>query len=761
MPDSFETATSRRPSARRRFLLGGLGLAGALVIGWGVMPPRQRLHAAPPEGLDPGLLPLNGWVMLSREGEVTVMLARSEMGQGVMTALPMLVAEELDVPLSRIRVMQAPIRKIYGDITMLGDGLPFHPEDSGVIKRGAQWMSRKLMREAGVMVTGGSTSVRDSWLPMREAGAAARARLVAAAAEQWQVAVSECRTENGEVVHAAGRRAGYGELAERAARIGDVPFRLKEVAEFKLIGQSWPRLDVPSKSDGSAQFALDVKLPGMRYAMVVMCPVFGGTLAGFDPASVQGMPGVLEVMALDADRAGAPEAVALVADTRWHAMQAQKALSVRWTEGAHAALSSEDIMAGLAAALAADEGFTYYRRGDIDKAGGVRRIEAEYRAPFLAHAAMEPVNCTASYSDGRLSLWVPTQVPSIAVTAAARAAGIAEDRVDLHLTPLGGGFGRRLDTDMVVQAAQIARKLEGTPVQLLWTRTQDLAHDFYRPATLARLSAEIDAQGRLLGWRTRSASGSPIHHLTHRAFGLPMVGPDKTTVEGLYDHPYEIPRQRVSHVIVDSAVPLGTWRSVGHSQNAFFKESFIDEIAHAAQVDPVEFRRRLLAAHPRQRAVLDAAVRMAGQPGEGRAHGVALHQSFGSIVAQVAEVSVEDTAIRVHKVWCAVDCGIAVHPDGVRQQVESSVAFGLSAALHDEVTLREGRVRQSNFHDYRTLRPRDMPEVEVTILPGTNAPEGMGEPAVPPVAPAVANAVFRLTGQRLRSLPLTLESGLS
>ena len=750
-----------RPSSRRRFLLGGLGLAGALVIGWGVMPPRQRLHAAPPEGLDPALLPLNGWVMVSKDGQVSVMLARSEMGQGVMTSLPMLVAEELDIPLSRIAVMQAPIRKIYGDITMLADGLPFHPEETGWIKRGAQWMSRKLMREVGIMVTGGSTSVKDSWLPMREAGAAARARLVAAAAERWQVPAAECRTENGEVLHASGHRAGYGELAERAARIGDVPFRLKEASEFRIIGHSQPRLDAPAKSSGSAQFGLDVKLPGMRYAMVVMCPVFAGTLAGYDAASLKDMPGVLEVMPLEADRSGAAAAVAVVADTRWHAMRAQKALSVQWNEGANAALSSDSILHELATALEADEGFTYFRRGDADKAAGATRIEATYRAPFLAHAALEPVNCTARFASGRLTLWVPTQVPSIAVTAAARAAGIDEDAVDLHVTQLGGGFGRRLDTDMVVQATQIARKLNGAPVQLLWNRTQDLAHDFFRPAAVARLSAEMDTQGHLLTWRTHSASGSPIHHLTHRAFGLPMVGPDKTTVEGLYDHPYEIPHQRVSHVIVDSAVPLGTWRSVGHSQNAFFKESFIDEIAHAAQVDPVAFRRGLLAAHPRHLAVLDAAVSLAGEPAAGRAHGVALHQSFGSIVAQVAEVSVDGAAIRVHKVWCAVDCGTVVNPEGVRQQVESSVAFGLSAALNDEISLRDGRVRQSNFHDYRTLRLSDMPEVEVAILNSTEPPEGMGEPAVPPVAPAVANAVFRLTGQRLRSLPLKLEGSVS
>lgn len=755
-------ARSDRPSRpRRRFLLGGLGVAGALVVGWGALPPRQRLHADPPAGLPPGQWPLNGWVMVDREGKVTVMLARSEMGQGVMTSLAMLVAEELDVPLADVRLRQAPLRRIYGDITMLAEGLPFHPDEHGPIKRSAQWIARKLMREAGVMVTGGSTSVKDSWQPMREAGAAARARLVAAAAERWQVPVATCRTADGRVLHADGRSLGYAELAARAASIGEQDFRLKDPSEFRLIGRAQPRLDTPAKVNGSAQFGLDVRLPGLRYAMVAMCPVFGGALAGYDASSVAALPGVLRLMPLPADRSGAPQAVAVVADSRWHAMRAIGQLEVQWNEGAHARLSSDAVMQGLAAALDTDEGFVYYRRGDPGQSAPARRIEAEYSAPFLAHAAMEPVNCTARYSDGRLQVWVPTQVPSVAVTAAARAAGIDESAVEMQVTLLGGGFGRRLDTDMIVQAVQIARALDGPPVQLLWTREQDMAHDFYRPATLARLAAGLDARGRLLSWQTRSASGSPVQHLTHRAFGLPMLGPDKATVEGLFDHPYEIPHQRVSHTIVESPVPLGTWRSVGHSQNAFFKESFIDELAHAAEQDPVAFRRQLLVSHPRHRAVLDAAVRLAGRPAPGRAHGVALHQSFGSIVAQVAEVSVQGTAIRVHRVSCAVDCGIAVHPDGVRQQIESSVAFGLAAALNDEVSLRDGRVQQSNFHDYRTLRLHEMPEVRVVILPSREAPEGMGEPGVPPVAPAVANAVFRLTGQRLRSLPLRLERSSS
>ncbi len=745
--------------SRRRFVLGTVAAAGALVIGWSLLPPRQRLHTDPPAALPDAKFPLNGWVMVSVDGRVTLMLAKSEMGQGVMTSLAMLVAEELDVPLAAIDFMQAPIRKIYGDVTIAAEGLPFHPEDHGMLRRGAQWMTRKLLREVGVMVTGGSSSVRDSWQPLREAGAAARARLVAAAAQAWTLPAAECSTRAGRVLHPGGRSASYGELAERAAGIGDVPYQLKDVSQFRLIGLPVHRVDVPAKVNGSARFGMDVRLPGMRYAMLAMCPVFGGRLRGFDAASVEHLPGIDKVMVLDADRSGAPDAVAVVADSRWHAMQAVGQLAVSWDEGAAAQVSSGGIVEELRRALDDDAGFTYYRRGDVDAQQASKQVRAEYRVPFVAHAAMEPLNCTALYEHGRLTVWAPTQSPSVAVTVAARAANVDSDAVDLQVTMLGGGFGRRLDNDLVAQAAQLARAMEGQPVQLMWTREQDLAHDFYRPAAVARLLGSLAADGRLLGWETKSAGGSPVQPLLQRAFGLPVAGPDKATVEGLYDHPYEIPHQKVAHVIVDSAVPLGSWRSVGHSHNAFFKECFIDELAHEAGADAVEFRRRLLDAHPRQRAVLDAAVALAGEAGEGRALGVALHDAFGSIVAQVAEVSVEGSRIRVHSISCAVDCGMAINPDGVMQQVESSIAFGLASALNDEIVVSNGRVQQSNFHDYRTLRLPDMPEVRVTIVPSSEPPGGMGEPATPPVAPAVANAVFRLTGRRLRSLPLRLDAG--
>jgi isoquinoline 1-oxidoreductase subunit beta len=753
---------------RRRFLFGGVAVVGALVVGWGAMPARQRLHSAHPLPLTNGAVALNGWLALAPDGTVTLAMPRSEMGQGVHTALPMLVAEELDVPLSAVRLVQAPLDAIFGNVAMLRDGLPFHPDDHGVLKTTAQWLVGKVARELGLVITGGSSSVKDAWLPMREAGATARAMLVAAAAAQWHAKVADCRTEGGHVIHADGRRLAYGALAAAAATAQPGEVRLKSPQQFTLIGRAQPRRDTPSKVDGSAVFGIDVRPPGMVYAAVRMTPVIGGTVATVDTAAVLKMAGVLRVVdfsSITGPHAGAGAGVAVVARSYWQARQAALALPITWHDGANAGLSSDAVFAGFAASLDRQEGHAYHRVGDMDlvegRSGNVATtIGAEYRAPFLAHAAMEPVNCTAQVKDGKVHVWAPTQSPGFAVQAAAQAAGVAERDVTLEVTLLGGGFGRRLDVDMVAQAVAIARAMAGVPVQTIWSREDDTTHDVYRPAALARFAATLDAGGQVLGYDCKSAGGSVSHQFFKRNLGLPAAGPDKTTAEGAFDMPYELPNQRIRHVIVDSAVPLGYWRSVGHSHNAFFKESFIDELAHAAGQDGVAFRRALLAHHPRHLAVLDAAVARAGTAPPGRAHGVALHQSFGTIVAQVVEVSVEvsggSSEIRVHRVVCALDCGLAVNPNIIAQQAESGVIFGLSAALYGAVTIRDGNVEQTNFHDYPVVRLNQAPVVETIIMPSAEHPEGMGEPAVPPVAPAVANAVFKLTGKRLRNLPLTL-----
>jgi isoquinoline 1-oxidoreductase beta subunit len=748
---------------RRNFLLGGVLAGGALLVGWGVQPPRQRLHTGAPLPVQNGAMALNGWIAIAPDGAVSVVVPRSEMGQGVHTALLTLVAEELDVPLGAVRVAPAPIDPIFANLTVLRENLPFHPDDTGQLHQGAQWLMAKLGRELGIMFTGGSTSVRDAWAPMREAGAVARAMLLKAAAETWHLGVAKLRTEDGFVLHPDGRRLGYGALAAGAARVGagidgsDV--RLKEAREFRLIGKPLGRVDSRIKSDGTARFGIDARPPSMVYAAVKMAPTLGATLASFDANAVRRMAGVQAVVPVPGtpgELTGARAGVAVVAASWWQARQAAHALPVSWNEGEHARLSTEALFDTFARALDEEGGYAYHETGSQDVSGAALTVAAEYRAPFLAHAAMEPINCTAQVVDGKVRLWASTQVPSVAVDVAARVAGVARADVAIEVMLLGGGFGRRLEADMVAQAVTVAMALQGKPVQLIWTREDDTTHDVYRPAALARYQAHLDANGNILAWDARSAGGAIGHQYFPRNLGLPGVGPDKTTSEGAYDMQYGIPNQRIAHVIVDSPVPLGYWRSVGHSHNAFFKESFIEELAHAARRDSVEFRRALLKEHPRALAVLDAAVARAGQPEEGRAHGVALHRSFGSTVAQVAEVSVEGSTIRVHRVVCAIDCGLVVNPNIVAQQMESGVLFGLSAALHGEITFKDGRVEQSNFGDYPVLRMSEAPEVETIVMPSNAHPEGVGEPAVPPIAPAVAAAVFRLTGQRLRSLPLRL-----
>jgi len=754
--------------SRRRFLLSATAVAGAMVVGWGALPARQRVRGKVPLPLarSHGAVALNGWVAIAPDNSVTVAMARSEMGQGVHTALPMLLAEELDVPLERVQLVQAPNDKIYGNVAALVDNLPFHPDDESRGKRVASWLMAKVGRELGINLTGHSSSVKDLWLPMREAGATARALLIEAAAREWKVRPLECFTEAGFVGHPNGKRASYGSLVAAAAGMTPGEVRLKTVGQFRLIGTAVPRRDSPSKVNGSAVFGLDVRPEGMLYAAVRMSPVIGGTVASVDTAAVLKMPGVSRVVDFSpalAEKTGAGAGVAVVAAHYWQARQAAAALPVIWLEGVNGRLSSADVFKRFAQQLDDEDGHAYYTAGDMDEVDGmaeangtVKTLKAEYRAPFLAHAAMEPLNCTAQVKDGKVRLWVSTQVPTLAIDTAAKVAGVKAADVTLEVTMLGGGFGRRLEADFIAQAVAVAKECNGAPVQLIWSREDDITHDVYRPAALARFAASLDAAGNISAWDNKSVSASVGHQYLKRSLGLPGLGPDMTTAEGEFDMQYEIPNQRIRHVIADSAVPVGYFRSVGHSHNAFFKESFIDELAHAAGLSGASFRRGLLNRHPRHLAVLNAAVDKAGEAPAGRAHGVALHQSFGTIVAQVAEVSVVDKQIVVHRVVCAVDCGIAVNPVIISQQAESSVVFGLSAALGGEITIKDGKVEQSNYHQYPVLRIDQAPKVETIIMLSAEPPEGMGEPAVPPVAPAVANAVFALTGQRLRSLPLRL-----
>lgn len=750
---------------RRTFLLGGAGALGVLLVGWSVLPPGQRLTPSTPLPVEGNQVALNGWVKIAADNTVTIVVCKAEMGQGIHTGLAMLLAEELDADWSQIRVENSPIDKIYNSVQNIVDDLPFRPDDDSTVKRATVWMTRKLVRDAGTMMTGGSSSMNDLWTPMREAGASARAMLIGAAAAQWKVAPGECRTESGYVLHAAGHKASFGELSTMAAQ-QPLPRKvaLKDPTEFKLIGKPMRRIEAASKINGTARFGIDALPDGLIYASVVMCPTLGGTVAHFDASPARTMPGFIKAFALD-PYAGGSGGVAVIADNPFRAMNAVSAINVVWNDGAAANLSSANVDTQLGQALDDSDGYAYYHRGDVDAAlsGAARTISAEYHAQYLAHGAVEPVNCTVQVADDAATVWVSTQMPALARQHVANVLDIDTDKVDVQTQLLGGAFGRRLELDFIAQAAAIAREGGGRPVQTIWSRAQDFTHDFYRPACVSRLKGGLDKDGKLLAWHATSASQAIVPESLARYYGVPRIPIDKTTCEGAFDQPYEWPTARVAHRIVELPVPIGFWRSVGHSHQAFFTESFTDELASAAGQDPIAFRASLLAQHPRHLAVLRrvAALSDWGHPlthaadGTKRARGVALHEAFGSVVAQVAEVSVgANRQIRVHRVVCVIDCGLPVNPNLIRQQMEGGIVFGLSTALQDEITIVAGQVAQKNFVDFPVVRMNDCPVIEVDIMPSQMHPQGVGEPAVPPVAPAVANAVFVLTGQRLRALPL-------
>jgi isoquinoline 1-oxidoreductase beta subunit len=751
---------------RRNLILSGLGITGALVVGWGVMPERSRLGKPSNMLATEGEIALNGWIKIAKDGSVVLAMHRSEMGQGIHNALSMLVAEELDVPLSQIRLEQAGHDSIYGNVAMFVGTLPFHPlQSEGVDKpfvvHSGEWIVGKVARELGVNATGGSSSVKDAWSHLRLAAATAKASLLLAAASQWKVPLNEIKVKEGLLTHASGKSANYGEFAKAAA--GQTPQNVapKDRKDWTLIGKPSKRADVPSKTNGTAIFGMDVRLPNMLFASVVQVPQMGGTMVNFDAKEALAMPGVVKCVEL-ASKAGSAPGFAVVAKSTWHAKQAADKVKAQWAQRAEGAIDTQGIEAQLIEKLKTEKGYAFHDQGNADKAesSAARIIQAQYKAPYLAHATMEPMNCTAQFKGGLLEIWAPTQVPGLARAAAAKVADVSEDKVKLNVTLLGGGFGRRLEADVVAQATQIAMALDGAPVQLVWTREEDMTHDFYRPMHVAQLSAAINAKGEVESLRIKSAGDAISPRWMSRvlpALSGPIDAPDKTTAEGLFDLPYGFANQHMAHVSTRMGVPIGFWRSVGHSHNAFFSESFIDELAFETKQDPVAFRLTLLTQTPRYAAVLKMAADKAKWGAtlpSGHAHGVALHKSFGSIVAQVAEVSMKEGVLRVHRVVCAIDCGTVVNPDTVAQQVESSVSFALSAALFGKIDIQEGVVQQTNFTNYPLVNLAQSPVVETWIMPSTQLPEGVGEPAVPPLAPAVANAMFKLTGQRVRSLPL-------
>ena len=740
---------SRLPKInRRRFLVAGV--ASGLVIGFGF------LRSSPPgvAATDRAAGALNAWLRIAPDGGVTVVCGRSEMGQGAHAGLATLLAEELDCDWRAVRVETGPaddaFKNVYGGKALLTEDHADLPPDAGTIAVAKDWFFTKAAAAATEQFTGGSSSIRDGFVTLRRAGATARAMLVAAAAKGWGVAPAECATEDGFVLHkASGRRRSYGELAGEAAAIeppSDVA--LKPRGAWRYIGKSLARPDLPAKVDGSATFGIDVRRPGMLFAAVANCPVFGGKLKSFDPAPVLKMPGIAAVLPM-------PGGVAVVASSTWRAMKGLRALAIVWDDGPAAAVSSATIDRQFTSAL---DGKTKsaFAQGDVARAaaGAAKTINAEYRLPYLAHATMEPMNCTAEVTADGVDVWVPSQVQTRARKAAAEAAGVSSAKVRIHTTYLGGGFGRRSEIDQVAQAVTLAKTL-GKPVQVIWSREEDMRHDFYRPLVVSRMMAALDPRGMPVAWQQRIATQSIFARVFPPATWL---GPDHSMIEGAVEMGYGVPNQSIEYAVMEAPVPVGAWRSVGHSYNAFLKECFMDEVAHAAGADPLELRRMLLADQPRLRAVLDLAAAKGdwGKPlGVNEGRGIALHLSFGSIVAEVAEVAIAaDQRISVKRVVAAVDCGTVVNPAIVEAQVQSAIVYGLTAALFGKITLENGRVVQANFPDYEMLRLAQMPRIEVHIVPSEAPPGGIGEPGTPPIAPAIANAIFAATGKRVRALPL-------
>lgn len=705
------------PLSRRELLAGGAGLVIAFH-----MPRSGRAAAMHPKAkTDP-----NAFVRIAPDETVTVQLAHSEMGQGNWTGLAMLVAEELDCDWSKMRVEHAPAAQAYAHL------------------------------EFGIMAVGGSSSMRSEFGRYREVGAMARDMLVRAAAAQWKTSPRALRTENGFVFNGT-HKLSYGQLAEAAMKLPppkDV--KLKKKAEWKYIGKQVRRLDTPEKTNGSAKFGMDVQFPGLRTALVARAPGFGGKLRSFDATKARAVNGVEQVVQV-------PSGVAVVAKNFWAAKLGRDALQVEWEEGP--ALDSEKMWASYRE-LSKKPGTPAGKpAGDVDTAlaSAAKKIEAVYEAPYLAHATMEPLNCTVKIADGGCEVWVGTQFQQIEQRAAARILGLEPEQVKVHTPFLGGGFGRRGSprADFVSEAVHVA-KAAGVPVKTVWTREDDMRGGYYRPAFLHRIEAGLDGKGNVVAWKHVLVGQSIMKGTMFEA--MVKGGIDPTSVEGVADSPYleELQNRSVSLHTTESPVPVHFWRSVGHTHTAFAMESMIDELASAAGQDPLAFRLELLRDQPRHARALKTAAQMAGWGAPlqaGHARGLAVHESFKTIVAQCAEVSVDpaDKTIRVHKVSAAIDCGMAVNPLAVEAQVQGSIVYGLTAALYGEITLKDGRVEQGNFHDYRMLRLPEMPQVQVQIVEsGEEKMGGVGEPATPPIVPAVANALFALTGQRLRTLPLRI-----
>jgi isoquinoline 1-oxidoreductase beta subunit len=702
--------------SRRGFIKSTASVAGGLVIACylpGCSKPEEAARNAGP----PKLIKANAWLQIGTDGSITMLCDKSEMGQGVYTALPTLIAEELGVSPAVIKVEFAP--------------------------PGAEYVNRLL----GAQATGASSAIREGWDKLRMAGAEARTRLIAAAAKEWGAPAQSCSVADGYVVFTS-RRKSFGELAEAAAAL-PTPENIQVIArnDFKYIGKTLPRTDTPSKVDGSAQYGIDMRLPGMLYAALAQPPELGGTVQSFNADKAKAMPGVREVLQTSSG-------VAVVADSWWQARKARDVLEIQWQPGPNAKLNNAAISAGLKTASSA-KGLDVRKDGDVDAGwkASSRRLEAVYELPMLAHATLEPQNCTVEFREDGCHVYAPTQVQQMTQGAAAQAAGLPPEKVFVHTTFLGGGFGRRLDVDFVPAAVECAKAVN-KPVKMLWTREDDTTHDKYRPPARNSMSGAFDANGKLDTVKVHLVAPSITSRWAPGA--VPKGAVDPFAMEAVHNFPYDVPNLYADYVQHEIGIDVGYWRSVSHALNCFTVECFMDELAAEAQVDPVEFRRSLLGKQPRWLSVLDAATKKAnwGRPPEGRHHGVALMSGYDTYMAQVAEISLQGEQLKVHRIVCAVDCGQMVNPGIVQAQAEGSIVFGLTAALWGEINVVGGKVQEQNFDTYRLLRLNETPSIEVHLMESAEKPGGMGEPATALVAPAVCNAIYAATRKRLRKLPI-------
>ena len=717
--------TAKTDIDRRSFLKATIVAGGAVVFGFNLpvgirAAERLGLTIEPAADFQP-----NAFIRIAKDGKVTVIVGQAEMGQGVYTSLPMIIADELEGDWAKVSYESGPADKAFVNPAM------------------------------GMQGTGGSSSVKGFFAPLRKSAATVREMLVAAAAQTWNVPLESCKAESGKVVHeGSSRSVAYGDLLEAAAKITPpADPKLKDPKDFKYIGKGVKRLDSPEKVNGKAIFGMDVKVPGMLTATIMRSPVIGGKVKAVDDAVAKAVKGVTNVVSLG-------YGVAVVAENFTAARKGRTALKVTWDDGPMAAVSSETIYATFAAAADKDKGLEAKKTGDVvaGRAKASKTVEAVYWTPFIPHITMEPMSFVADVRKDGAEVWGGVQAQMLVQQTVAATAGVPVDKVNVNTTLLGGGFGRRFEMDYVIDATLLSKAV-GKPVKVIWTREDDMQNDVYRPATYNKMSAGIDATGNPVFWHHRVVNDA-IMARAGKAFGFDLKPDqlDDSSFEGAHNLPYNIPNFQCDWVRKDTGVPVGFWRSVGSSHTAFSTECFLDEVAAAGGKDPLAYRLSLLEKHPRHAGVLKLAAEKAGwttKPAVGVFRGIAVHESFGSYVAQVAEVSVDkDGKVKVHRVVCAVDCGQVVNPDIVAAQMESSIAYGLSAALYGEITIKDGRVQQKNFTDQRVLRMNEMPKVETYIVPSTEKHGGVGEPGTPPIAPAVCNAIFAATGKRVRSLPI-------